>query len=374
MKRPVIGVFGPLSDPEVRVLAARLYNRGADPWIIDLARVPDQVRLAWSGGEMLLGGRSLLEVDAAFLRRTGRTLPPGLQPGTNIPPLPRDSWDGFVAKAAGALALEHPRVALRTALLTTLARHRPVVNPPHLQRLHRLKFLLLNRLARAGVPIPESAVGVSPLVAGQDPDALVAKPLAGIYKTRLLHPEPQNNPIPPFLVQRRVRGELVRAYVLNRRVLAAARIVFGTTVDSSESQTGIAPVHLSEEAESVALRAARAVQAPFCGLDIMLETDTGRCFVIDLNLSPMFAAFSRLSGRDIAASLADHLLDLAAVRIPLPRRPALEVLEQAKELLAAEIDRNRCERWSRGAPGTRGTFQEARGTLTKAPRWPEERN
>ncbi len=367
MKRVTIGIFGSPSDVEVSSLAERLCNRGAEPWVVDLATIPVPAGLAWGRGAFLVGGRDLLDMGAAYLRRTGRTLPPYLSYGEAPSEKDTRQWDARRLEAAAILQKESAGIAIRTALLTTLARHRTVVNPPHLQRLHRLKPLLLDRLRRAGVPVPPFVAGTArepletlarfagkraPARTGEtqlgrtdgpprslQTPAVVVKPLAGIYKTRAwdatraaTHPWTER----PVLLQHFVHGEVVRAYVLEGRILAAARIVHQGTVDSSESQTGIEPVSLPSSAKDVALLAARTAGADFCGLDLVIDFDAGHAFVIDVNFSPMFVAFSRLSRRDIAGHLADYLIRAGRRGQDGGRPPVLDTLERAKELLAED--------------------------------------
>ncbi len=361
MTRLTIGLFGPPSDPEILALAERLVHRGAEPWIVDLADIPRSASLTWGTDGIRLEGRNLLDMDAAYLRRTGRRLPDALAYGTAPPSMPEKAWMAYRRQALAALRLEHTAMVVRTALVDTLARQRTVVNPPALQRLHRLKPLLLERLRQAGVPVPASATGTdrdrltafattaslqgagagdsrATIHSREVRPTVVTKPLAGIYKTRAFDPEnPDAHPWHdrPALLQAFADGDVVRGFVLDGRLLAAARILHRGTVDSSESQTGIATVNLPPKAEQAALRAARAVGARFCGLDLVHGQD--ETWVIDVNLSPMFVAFSRLSRHDIAADLADYLLQVARPGTG-SRQAALDMLKQAKQVLAADPD------------------------------------
>ncbi len=342
----LVGLLGPPDDEELRFLDRRLRHRGARTWSVDLADPAVHLTLDRTG--VRCDGRALLDMDAAYVRRVLPRLPRPLRYDTPGGDESAAEWAHWRAPAAAALQRARARLVLALTALEQLARHRPVVNPPLTQELHRLKPWMLHRLRGAGLPLPETA-------AGTDPDALqalagalsgrgaqtVAKPLAGIYKT-VLRDERQAAAHPwsrrPALVQRRVQGATVRCYVLRGELLAAARIVHGGTVDSSVSQTGVAsipapPPALREAAEGTA----RALGLAFCGMDLMEEVADERYLVVDCNLSPMFVAFGALTGCDVAGHLADLLIERA--RGGSDERPAvLDLVDDAKRLLAGDAD------------------------------------
>lgn len=382
-----IGIFGPQDDAEVRALADHLRNRGVEPWIVDLAGLPDRLRITLKNKDILVDERPLEDMAAAYLRKLGRTLPSYLQ--YDVPP-PEDTleeWSARYAEARAHLQAQRHCQVLRVSIVGALARARTVVNPPDMQSLHRQKVRLFATLRKQGVPVPEFVAGVAPgpMAAFADSaggrwDGVVEKPLAGIYKTRLLREKtgegrslneggagilrsgelseitgssrketiggssdveaigttPEKNC--PALYQRYIRGDTIRCYVLEGRVLSAARIVHGGTVDSSISQTGIEPVMLPPQAEVAAEATARALDLAFCGIDLMHPLETDRYYVIDCNLSPMFVNYSRLSRHDITAHLADFLIRSASRQVPYRRPRALDLLDRAKQLLADDPD------------------------------------
>jgi hypothetical protein len=212
--------------------------------------------------------------------------------------------------------------------------------------LHRQKPLMFARLERAGLPVPPASTGtqhvsMSSFVArGRRAwSGVVHKPLAGIYKTALwdddiVHPWEAR----PALAQRYVRGDTIRCYVLDGRMLASARIEHRGTVDSSLSQTGIAPVGLTSEQRAIAEGTARALGLVFCGLDLMRDAVSGETWVIDCNVSPMFVNFSYLSGCDIAGLIADHLISLAGHEHGSRAQEVLGMVSEAKQALAGDAD------------------------------------
>jgi [lysine-biosynthesis-protein LysW]--L-2-aminoadipate ligase len=329
MSPPLVGVFGEESDDETRVLAGRVRARGAECWVVDLGALPARSRLRWGSDGPTIDARPLAAMDAAYLRRIGRNLPSHLAYAQAGDASGGAGWPSLRAETVSALRGELRSHAARTALVQWLAQRRAVVNPPQPQNLHRMKVRLLGMLAARGVPVPPFVAGApARAVAASTRDAVsrwgeaVDKPLAGIYKTRAWSDleAPARGDARPALLQRRVRGDTVRCYVLDGRVLASARIVHAGTVDSSESQTGIDPTDLPDAARRAALDAAATVGVAFCGLDLMRASASGEWFVIDCNLSPMFVRFGVLSGCDVAGALADYLVDQAARRTG-PRRP-----------------------------------------------------
>jgi glutathione synthase/RimK-type ligase-like ATP-grasp enzyme len=122
--------------------------------------------------------------------------------------------------------------------------------------------------------------------------------------------------------------------VVDGQLLTAARIVHGGTVDSSESQTGIEVLDLPASARAIAEGTAAALDLAFCGMDLMRESGSGAWHVIDCNLSPMFVAYGRLSRVDVAGHLADLLLARAGHRPDARQADVLDLVGEAKSLLA----------------------------------------
>jgi len=338
----VVGLFGPADDAEVEALAARLENRGATPWVVDLTDLPSSTRFSFDSGGVRLNDRSLTDMDAAYLRLVGTRLPAPVSYLGEVSVT--QDWSAQYESSVAALRAERRNIALRTAVVQSLSAVRPVVSPPGPQNLHRLKTHELDRLRAAGLPVPAFQAGSAPepleRFAGdaQQWGGAVDKPLAGIYKTHLwtaersrAHPWARR----PALCQRYVAGDTIRCYVLAGRLLAAARIVHGGTVDSSSSQTGIEVIELPPAGRRLASRVAQALGLSFCGMDLQRNRD-GELFVIDCNLSPMFVNFSKLSRCDIAGHLADHLITLASERRPVPRPDVVDLVADAKSLLSED--------------------------------------
>jgi len=347
-----IGIFGAPTDPEVKILKQRIINRGVECLVVDLSRFPRHLSLAFSRNAILADDFDLLELDAAYLRSSGgrRTDLMKFDERGNLLPI-RFATDEEQKNARHQFTayVERERIlrAIQQSVLRVFEHTRPLVNPLGPNALHRLKPFLYHFLGRRGVPVPRFMAAS----AGEDLSGFAArntafgkqtvvKPLAGIFKTRLQTPEEWRTgswKIRGSLYQEYVEGDTLRCYVLDNRLIAAAKILFRGTVDSSLSQTGIEVVDLPAQAEGCAITAAKTVQAQFCGIDIMRDRRTGRYHPIDCNFSPMFANFARLSRIDIAADLADYLIRLAGGS--QAQRPiGVSLLEEAKELLTEDAE------------------------------------
>ena len=83
-----IGLIGSADDAEVALLARRLGDRGAEPWIVDLARFPADLAISADGGGFRVDGRPLPDMHAAYLRRVGAAPERAWIPISNVPPSP----------------------------------------------------------------------------------------------------------------------------------------------------------------------------------------------------------------------------------------------------------------------------------------------
>jgi hypothetical protein len=342
-----VGVFGQASDAEVVALTSRLTNRGATVVPIDLSRFPEETKVTISHQNIEVNGVPLLNLDAAFLRSRGVTVPPYIDfEKKQTVPSP-EKWQSLYAGYCLYLGQELQHQHLRNALLDIFARARPLVNPVKQNDLHRLKTGLLWYLKKKGLPVPDFMAGTDRQklrsfaeLASAKANGAVIKPLAGIYKTHLWdatrwaeHRWDKQG----ALYQTYIKGDTIRCYVINGELVAAARIVHQGTVDSSMSQTGIEVFDLPPEACRIALAAARVLGLGFCGMDLMREQGSGAYYLIDCNMSPMFVNFSLLSGIDIPALLADFLVRLSQKNKPRKKR-ALSLLEEAKDILVHDPD------------------------------------
>lgn len=342
-----IGVFGSTTDPEVKVLQQRVINRGVACPTFDLSRFPNDLMIVLKDTEILVGDFNLLELDAAYLRSSGGKFPDLMKfdDRGNLMPIKLGSRSESKHRYQAFIRYVHEEKTNRTvrqAVLLAFQRHRPLLNPLRPNTLHRLKPFLFHFLAKNGVPVPPF------MVASSGDDLLqfsrnnarqriktVIKPVAGIFKTELQTEAVWQKrlwTIRGAFYQNYVQGDTIRCYILNKRVIAAAKILFQGTVDSSLSQTGIEVVDLPPRAARIVRSAAEVLDARFCGIDLMREKRSGKYYVIDCNFSPMYVNFARLSRIDVPAYLADDLIQLARNDRYHPPT-GVPLLREAKHLL-----------------------------------------
>ncbi len=112
-------------------------------------------------------------------------------------------------------------------------------------------------------------------------------------------------------------GRDVRAFVVGDRVVAAAarRAPAGPAPwRTNVSRGGLAErIALPAEWEEWALRAARAVEAEYAGVDL-LPARSGEVFVLEVNGIPGWRGLQSTTDVDIAGAIADLLRDRIAAR------------------------------------------------------------
>ncbi len=199
----------------------------------------------------------------------------------------------------------------------------PVLNPPRAIEAAVDKYLALAQLEADGLPVPETWVGESADAAldafarlGGD---VVVKPLFGSEGRGLVRVSDRELARRTFQTLARLGAVLyvqrflphpghdLRAFVLGDRVLGAIRREapprdWRTNV----SVGGVATrSRLGPEAESLALRASRAVGARMAGVDLVPHG--GGLAVIEVNAVPGWRALAATTGVDVARLI---LLDL----------------------------------------------------------------
>ena len=125
-----VGLFGSPEDQEIRALAARLGSRGAEPWIIDFAAYPRTLRITFDAHHVRVDGRDLREMGSAYLRRVGRNLPAHARYSECGEAMEPQAWSALHQPTVEAFARERQLQALRNAVLLSVARTRPMINPP----------------------------------------------------------------------------------------------------------------------------------------------------------------------------------------------------------------------------------------------------
>ncbi len=317
-ERPRVGIAGRVGDSEAAALASALEQRDVEPVPLELPLFPHQRAIHEAPSDARMARCELASLDAVFLRTTGyRSALPSADAAAPGP----DAWTRMYPAVAAMPADQGECFRFKYAMLEVLGARVPVINPPSGQEVHRHKVWQVLSLERAGLPVPETLT-TNDLAAARafvdrlgGPSRVVAKPLAGIYKTCLVSEAGLDTLIArgPLILQRYVRGDTLRTYIVDGRLVGAGRILHsGRSVDSSVEQRGVEQVELDPATVARGWAAAQHLGLAWTGMDFQRDADTGECYILECNASAMFAAFSRQTGCDVPGALANLLLRLAA--------------------------------------------------------------
>lgn len=299
---PVL-ILGAPGDPQVVRVAEAVRAAGGRAVHCDAVAFPEKTSLSFENGALRLGRRVLPAPRSAYLRSLA------------VHPLSPGFADELSSRPRGLIAqCDEKRALLESVLLTLQGRGVRLVNSLEANEQHSRKPYQLELLRARGLPIPR-------WLATNDPAAVrsfvrrvgraVYKPLAGGATVREVLPEDlaedrlDTLAVAPVLFQEFVEGVAVRAYVVGRRVVAAAEIR-SSELDYRRAEEAVVPTVLRPDERRAVLTAARACSMPFSGVDLIRSGRTFR--LLECNPSPMFAAFEKKTGRDVAGPLAALLL------------------------------------------------------------------
>lgn len=193
------------------------------------------------------------------------------------------------------------------------------------------------RLARAGLPTPatwavEGRAAAAAIVAREAAAGpLVLKPLfgsqgRGLKLVRHVDDLPPPEPLGDVYYLQRFIGagqgphEDHRCFVVAGRA-AASMVRRGSHWITNVRQGGApAAMRADPELDALAVAAARAVGADYCGVDIMRD-GAGRPMVLEVNSMPAWAALQSVTAVDIAGSLAEALLAALPQAVPAEAAP-----------------------------------------------------
>jgi ribosomal protein S6--L-glutamate ligase len=247
-----------------------------------------------------------------------------IQAGVSVDVAAMDGFDRAMVRTMPPGSLE--QVVFRMDVLHRLeAAGIPVLNPPRAIETCVDKYLATAKLQAAGLPVPptvvcqhaDAAMEALPRLGGD----VVVKPLFGSEgrgMVRLSEPElawrtfraiERMNSV--IYLQQFVPnpGWDLRVFVIAGRVLAAMCRYADGDWRTNVAQGGKAVrVTLKPAEEELALRAAAAVGAPMCGVDLLPDRD-GRLFVLEVNSVPGWRALAPTTGVDVAARLIRFLVD-----------------------------------------------------------------
>jgi RimK family alpha-L-glutamate ligase len=232
-------------------------------------------------------------------------------------------YDAVLVRTMPPGSLE--QVVFRMDVLHRLqARGVRVLNPPAAVETCVDKYLTTARLQAAGLPVP-------PTIVCQDADSaleafaalgsdVVVKPLFGSEGRGMIRLQDADLAWRTFRTLERLQCVLylqrylahpgwdLRAFVLGGRVIAAMRRHANGGWRTNVAQGGTAEsVQLTPDEEQLAIGAARAVNAPVAGVDLLPGSD-GRLYVLEVNAVPGWRALAPVTGIDVACLLLRFLI------------------------------------------------------------------
>lgn len=306
MKR--VGLIGSPELAEIQRLAMRLEERGAEGVVLDSGQDP---AIVVSGDTESACGTVLRGFEGFYVAGLGI-----------LPPLVRDATgrlDAAASAAAGAASRRH--LASWNTLLERLMTRCRVVNPPRTHDLHTLKPWEMTVYRREDVPSPWTLATSDPAslsgLRDEPVAAWIRKGMVGGYGYTETFTVPGSEDGGrdalaggPCMVQERVQGDNVRAYVLGRKVIGSAEIVpvAGDETDSRRGDIRVRRTVIPEEAATAAVRAAARWGLQFAAVDFMVDAASGEYRVLECNSAPFFLAFEQQTGWDVSSRLADYLL------------------------------------------------------------------
>ncbi|MEZ6141464.1 MAG: RimK family alpha-L-glutamate ligase [Zavarzinella sp.] len=187
------------------------------------------------------------------------------------------------------------------------------------------KYLCLEKLAQAGLPVP-------PTVVCQDLDTamttfqqwqgdVVVKPIFGSEGRGLIRLQDSEIAWRVFQAILRVEGVIylqqfldaggsdLRIFVLNNRVLGGMKRTHNSDWRANVAQGGVpAKAEVTQEQAQLAVAAARTVGISYGGIDL-IQDRSGNSYLLEVNGVPGWKAFSQVHQCDVAAQVLQALAD-----------------------------------------------------------------
>ena len=303
-----IAVLGAPEEPEVKRLVDALAALQHPPLVIDTFGFPWEHHLSFVNGCWWYDDHDLTSIKAFFLRNL------------NCNPVANDNKEDLGVQAAAKMhALREKDSLLGSLLRLAESRRSVVLNPIDTLKCHFYMLETFERLRTANVRIPDT-LGTNDLEAigrfAQEHAELIYKPLAGggeavVLSASDLSPLSSGKfRIAPVMIQERVFGDDVRAYVLGGEVIASG-LLSTEKADFHTSVQEFRPTNLTVEETADAIKAANLMAIRFAGIDLK-RTEAGEHVVLGINPAPMFANFEKITGMEISVKIAKYLVDIAA--------------------------------------------------------------
>jgi ribosomal protein S6--L-glutamate ligase len=240
--------------------------------------------------------------------------PPGVAPAPAV--IVRTMPPGSLEQVVFRMDILHRWQAAGTRILNTPAALETCVD----------KYLATAKLAAAGLLVPPTIVCQHDDAAMEAFTALggdvVIKPLFGSEGRGMVRVSETEMAWRTFRAIERVQAVLyvqrfiphegydLRAFVLGGRVLTAMRRRSNGDWRTNVAQGGKGePITLTNQEEDLALRAAAALGADACGVDLLPGKD-GLLYVLEVNAVPGWRALAPVTGIDVAAEIVQYIQHL----------------------------------------------------------------
>ncbi len=235
--------------------------------------------------------------------------------------------DGVIVRGLGLL-FTHESFLRRIGVIRALEALMPVINNSNSILLARDKWTTLLTLAIKGLPVPDTYLSENPFTAMRLVETrgrIVYKPLTGslgLGSTLLMDPDiafqvsrtllSHNQPL---YLQEYIEkpGYDVRVFIVGDRVVAAMKRVINTNwkTNIARGARGV-PLRREEDPESyeLALKATSILGLDYSGVDIIVDKETGKHYIIEVNAFPIWKGLREATGVDPAPIIIKHLVDM----------------------------------------------------------------
>jgi glutathione synthase/RimK-type ligase-like ATP-grasp enzyme len=310
-----IGILGQRNDPQVSALQKALEQRGAKAHVIDFQPFPKyniaSMNGVWSFDDIRhFGSLDLMQLKVIHLRKAYFDTPDAQR-------VVRASRSEMIAQVSEQMA----KISFQINFAQAIARHTPVINPAHSFVYHRQKALQHQLLLRNGIPTPSALITSDMISARAFVQAMngqvVAKPQASGAEVVLADHDfwqqcGNSQNIRPYMFQQFVRGRSFRLYALGGRIVSMGEIEYDRRyIDWRERTQSVKLLSPDATIAAQVAKATRLLDMPICGIDLEYDNRTQQTYFLDFNPSALFVGWSRMTGFDMADSIACYLLQIA---------------------------------------------------------------
>ncbi len=234
---------------------------------------------------------------------------------------PTPAYDALLVRSMPLGSLE--QIVFRMNALHLVERQGvPVINAPRCLEISIDKWLTLDRLQAAGLPIPRTVCcqtrGEAMMAFETLQRDCVLKPIFGSEGKGLIRVDSEELAWRVFGAIEQTQGVLylqeflrhpgfdLRVLVIGDELYAVERHAQGDWRTNVSRGAHAVPHALTDEERSLALLAARTVGGTFVGVDLLTTCD-GRTVVLEVNAVPGWRGTSRALQIDVARKILDHL-------------------------------------------------------------------